>query len=65
MEISSHSLALNRVDHLTVNTAIYTNLSSEHLDFHGDIESYFQDLTMLHLYEYPNSVCCQKVNLAF
>ena len=43
IEVSSHSLALHRVDDIIVNTGIYTNLSSEHLDFHGDIESYFQE----------------------
>tara|TARA_B100002051_G_scaffold276846_1_gene330377 strand:+ start:20157 stop:21644 length:1488 start_codon:yes stop_codon:yes gene_type:complete len=43
MEISSHSLALHRVDDVTINTGIYTNLSPEHLDFHGNLESYFSE----------------------
>ena len=43
MEISSHSLALHRVDNVIINTGIYTNLSPEHLDFHGDMESYFTE----------------------
>ena len=41
MEISSHSLTLHRVDDVLIDTGIYTNLSPEHLDFHGDMESYF------------------------
>tara|TARA_Y100000994_G_scaffold187503_1_gene156303 strand:- start:15816 stop:17303 length:1488 start_codon:yes stop_codon:yes gene_type:complete len=43
MEISSHSLALHRVDNVIINTGIYTNLSPEHLDFHGNLESYFME----------------------
>ena len=41
MEVSSHALALHRVDGLVFDVAAFTNLSPEHLDFHGDIESYF------------------------
>jgi len=41
MEVSSHALALHRVDGLVFDVAAFTNLSSEHLDFHGDLESYF------------------------
>ena len=42
MEISSHALELNRVDDVDVNIAIFTNLTQDHLDFHGSIENYFQ-----------------------
>jgi UDP-N-acetylmuramoyl-L-alanyl-D-glutamate--2,6-diaminopimelate ligase len=41
MEVSSHALALGRVDGLTFDIAAFTNLSQDHLDFHGDMESYF------------------------
>ncbi|WP_133129571.1 UDP-N-acetylmuramoyl-L-alanyl-D-glutamate--2,6-diaminopimelate ligase [Legionella yabuuchiae] len=40
MEVSSHALSLNRVDQIDFNQAIYTNLSHEHLDFHGTLEAY-------------------------
>ncbi len=40
MEVSSHALALHRVDTLLFDTAVFTNLSHEHLDFHGNMESY-------------------------
>ena len=42
MEVSSHSLALNRVHSLNYSTAVFTNLTNEHLDFHFDFESYLE-----------------------
>ena len=41
MEISSHALALHRVDGLVVDVAAFTNLTRDHLDFHGTMEEYF------------------------
>ncbi len=41
LEVSSHALALNRVDGTCFAVAAFTNLSQDHLDFHGDMESYF------------------------
>ncbi|NIA23864.1 MAG: UDP-N-acetylmuramoyl-L-alanyl-D-glutamate--2,6-diaminopimelate ligase [Proteobacteria bacterium] len=41
MEISSHSIALGRVNGIKFNTVAFTNLSREHLDFHKDMETYF------------------------
>ena len=41
MEVSSHALALHRADHLRFAAAIFTNLTRDHLDFHGDMEQYF------------------------
>src|SRR5699024_7099743 len=41
MEVSSHALGLHRVDGVTYTVAGFTNLTSDHLDFHGDLESYF------------------------
>lgn len=42
MEVSSHSLALDRVVGCRFDVAVFTNLTRDHLDFHGDLESYFQ-----------------------
>ncbi len=42
MEVSSHALALHRVDAITFDVAGFTNLGHDHLDFHHDQESYFQ-----------------------
>ena len=41
MEVSSHGLALGRVNGAAFDLALFTNLSRDHLDFHHDMESYF------------------------
>lgn len=40
MEISSHAIALERVWGLDVDTAVFTNLTQDHLDFHADMDEY-------------------------
>ena len=47
MEVSSHALALGRVYGLHFHTAIFTNLTRDHLDFHGTMEQYFAAKRML------------------
>ena len=42
MEVSSHSLALDRVLGLQFTVAAFTNLTQDHLDFHGDMDNYFE-----------------------
>lgn len=42
MEVSSHALELHRTDYLDFDIAVFTNLSQDHLDFHQDMETYFQ-----------------------
>jgi UDP-N-acetylmuramoyl-L-alanyl-D-glutamate--2,6-diaminopimelate ligase len=42
MEVSSHALALHRVDGTHFAAAVFTNLSRDHLDFHETMESYFE-----------------------
>ena len=41
MEVSSHALALHRVDAIHFGVAVFTNLGRDHLDFHGTDEAYF------------------------
>ena len=41
MEVSSHALALGRVYGITFHTAVFTNLTRDHLDFHETMENYF------------------------
>ncbi len=41
MEVSSHAIELKRVHGLQFDTAVFTNLTQDHLDFHKDMESYF------------------------
>jgi UDP-N-acetylmuramoyl-L-alanyl-D-glutamate--2,6-diaminopimelate ligase len=40
MEVSSHALALHRVDGVAFDVALFTNLTQDHLDFHGTMEEY-------------------------
>jgi UDP-N-acetylmuramoyl-L-alanyl-D-glutamate--2,6-diaminopimelate ligase len=40
LEVSSHALAQNRVDGVAFDTVMFTNLSRDHLDYHGDMQSY-------------------------
>lgn len=42
MEVSSHALDQHRVDAVRFAVAAFTNLSQDHLDYHGDMESYFR-----------------------
>jgi UDP-N-acetylmuramoyl-L-alanyl-D-glutamate--2,6-diaminopimelate ligase len=42
MEVSSHALALRRTDGIRFAVATFTNLTQDHLDFHADMEDYFQ-----------------------
>lgn len=41
MEVSSHALSLGRVDGFCFDVAVFLNLGRDHLDFHGDLQSYF------------------------
>jgi UDP-N-acetylmuramoyl-L-alanyl-D-glutamate--2,6-diaminopimelate ligase len=41
MEVSSHALSLHRVFGIEFHTAVFTNLTRDHLDFHGTMDEYF------------------------
>jgi UDP-N-acetylmuramoyl-L-alanyl-D-glutamate--2,6-diaminopimelate ligase len=41
LEVSSHALALKRVDGVQFAAGVFSNLTRDHLDFHGDMETYF------------------------
>jgi UDP-N-acetylmuramoyl-L-alanyl-D-glutamate--2,6-diaminopimelate ligase len=47
MEVSSHALALHRCDAIHFDVALFTNLTQDHLDFHGDMEEYFRSKRLL------------------
>jgi UDP-N-acetylmuramoyl-L-alanyl-D-glutamate--2,6-diaminopimelate ligase len=47
LEVSSHALVMGRVNGLVVDVAVFTNLSQDHLDFHGTMEHYFAAKAML------------------
>lgn len=42
VEVSSHALSLQRVDYVDFRAGVFTNLSQEHLEFHGDMARYFR-----------------------
>ena len=47
MEVSSHALALHRVDGCEFDVAVFTNLTQDHLDFHQTMERYFESKSKL------------------
>lgn len=47
MEVSSHGIALKRVHFVTFDLVVFLNLTQDHLDFHGDLETYFQEKVKL------------------
>lgn len=49
LEVSSHALAQCRVDGVTFAAALFTNMTRDHLDYHGDMQSYFDAKARLFL----------------
>ncbi|MDE7170231.1 MAG: UDP-N-acetylmuramoyl-L-alanyl-D-glutamate--2,6-diaminopimelate ligase [Mucispirillum sp.] len=47
MEVSSHALAQGRLNGAFFDTAVFTNLTGDHLDFHKDMEEYFKAKSLL------------------
>jgi UDP-N-acetylmuramoyl-L-alanyl-D-glutamate--2,6-diaminopimelate ligase len=47
IEVSSHALALHRCDSIHFEAALFTNLTQDHLDFHGTMEEYFRSKRLL------------------
>ena len=52
MEVSSHGLAQGRVNGVVFDVAVFTNLTHDHLDYHGSFENYAQAKRML--FDWPN-----------
>lgn len=55
MEVSSHAISLARIKGAHFSIVGFTNLSQDHLDFHGDMESYFATKSKLFTFEYADS----------
>lgn len=47
MEVSSHALVQERVRGVEFDTAVFTNLTQDHLDFHGNMGNYFESKSLL------------------
>jgi UDP-N-acetylmuramoyl-L-alanyl-D-glutamate--2,6-diaminopimelate ligase len=47
MEVSSHALVLHRADAIHFEAKVFTNLTQDHLDFHADMEEYFEAKRLL------------------
>lgn len=50
LEVSSHALALDRIECCSFKVAVFTNFSQDHLDFHGSMEEYFNAKARLFTY---------------
>jgi UDP-N-acetylmuramoyl-L-alanyl-D-glutamate--2,6-diaminopimelate ligase len=55
MEVSSHALDLHRVDGAAFDVGIFTNLTRDHLDFHGGMEAYYRAKKQLFGYLKPGA----------
>jgi UDP-N-acetylmuramoyl-L-alanyl-D-glutamate--2,6-diaminopimelate ligase len=62
MEVSSHSLALKRVFGVKFAAGIFMNLTQDHLDFHKDMENYFQAKELLFSRENGNRIETAVIN---
>ncbi len=49
MEVSSHALVLDRVHACRFRTAVFTNLTADHLDYHGTLQNYYEAKKQLFL----------------
>ncbi|MBM4399888.1 MAG: UDP-N-acetylmuramoyl-L-alanyl-D-glutamate--2,6-diaminopimelate ligase, partial [Candidatus Cloacimonetes bacterium] len=58
MEVSSHALSLDRVYGVEFDYAVFTNLSRDHLDFHKDMEDYYNSKVKLFEYTLLNKGMC-------
>ena len=47
LEVSSHALSLNRVDDIEFDMGVFTNISHDHLDFHGNMKNYINSKSKL------------------
>jgi len=63
LEVSSHALAMKRVFGTRFTVGVFSNLTPEHLDFHGDMESYYQAKRLLFTSEGANGIETAVINI--
>ena len=64
LEASSHGLEMHRLDGAHFDVGVFTNLSTDHLDYHGDMESYFSAKRRLFTSHLPESRRAGKLGVA-
>ena len=62
IEVSSHALFFQRVYQCSFPVAVFTNLTQDHLDFHGSLEGYFQTKCLLFQSHYNPGLRCAVLN---
>jgi UDP-N-acetylmuramoyl-L-alanyl-D-glutamate--2,6-diaminopimelate ligase len=62
MEVSSHSLDQRRIDGLTFDAAVFTNLTRDHLDYHHTMEAYFTAKARLMEYIDPDGAAAVNID---
>lgn len=62
MEASSHGLSQGRLEGVLFDATIFTNLTQEHLDYHGDMSSYFEAKADL-FKSYTKDICSKIINV--
>ncbi|MEO8194111.1 MAG: UDP-N-acetylmuramoyl-L-alanyl-D-glutamate--2,6-diaminopimelate ligase [Gemmatimonadales bacterium] len=62
MEVSSHSLDQRRIDGLAFDAAVFTNLTRDHLDYHGTMGAYFEAKARLMDYLLPDGAAAINVD---
>ncbi len=65
MEVSSHALALDRVAGCRFDVAVFTNLTQDHLDFHRDLDGYFDAKRKLFSMRKPGAAAVVNADDAF
>ena len=65
MEISSHALKMHRVNDVQIDVAVYTQLSQDHLDYHKNMENYFQAKLKLFTQLNKNSTAVVNIDDAY
>ncbi|MCA1905506.1 MAG: UDP-N-acetylmuramoyl-L-alanyl-D-glutamate--2,6-diaminopimelate ligase [Desulfarculus sp.] len=60
MEISSHALVQHRADGVALDLGVFTNLSRDHLDYHGDLASYYEAKRLLFTRLLPEAAAMGK-----
>lgn len=63
MEVSSHAIALKRIQNIQFNSTAFLNLTSEHLDLHGNMEAYFTEKRKLFTGEIGNIPSIAVINI--